>query len=286
MEKLLDSTPCLDQPHLLRQRMREDGYLYLRGFVDPEAVAAALDAILRMLRQQWWLDTDGRLTDRCRPEGMPEFLEMYDHLQRLEAFHRLAWRPEILQLMTCLMGEPVMAHPRNIGRVMPPGYVPYTTPPHQDFPLIQGTPECYTVWIPLTDLPEELGGLAVKERSHRLGLQRTVPALGPGGMAIRRELPGAWRTVDFLAGDLLTFHSYTVHRATPNHTRDRLRLSCDFRYQRTDNVIVPDSLLPHYERLSWQQIYEGWSDTEGQYYWKQWPLKLVARRDLGLMDRE
>ncbi len=286
MESLLDSKPCIHQPQVLQQRMRADGYLYFRGLVDANAVRAALEAVQRMLREQDWLDNAGCATGRCRPEGMPEFLKMYDHLQRLEAFHRLAWRPEIMEIMKIIMGEPVMAHPRNIGRVMPPGYVPYTTPPHQDFPLIQGTPECYTVWIPLTDLPQELGGLAVKECSHRLGLQRTVPALGPGGMAIRRELPGAWRTVDFLAGDVLTFHSYTVHRATPNHTRDQLRLSCDFRYQRADNVIVPDSLLPHYERLSWEQIYDGWNSADGQYYWKHQPWKLVARRDLKLMDPE
>jgi ectoine hydroxylase-related dioxygenase (phytanoyl-CoA dioxygenase family) len=71
------------------------------------------------------------------------------------------------------------------------------------------------------------------------------------------------------AGDVLTFHSHTVHRALPNRTADRMRLSADFRYQPASHPVAPDSLLPHFARLTWEEIYAGWRDPSGRYHWRE-----------------
>jgi ectoine hydroxylase-related dioxygenase (phytanoyl-CoA dioxygenase family) len=160
----------------------------------------------------------------------------------------------------------------------------FTTPPHQDYLFIQGTPQTYTAWIPLCDCPVELGGLALLTGSHQVGLLPVHRASGPGGLGVEaEELPGVWRTQSFQAGDALIFHSLTIHRALPNSSADRLRLSVDFRYQALSAPVVEDSLLPHGGQVSWEQAYRGWKRKELQYYWENLPLNIVSR-DLAIMQ--
>ena len=52
-----------------------------------------------------------------------------------------------------------------------------------DFHAIQGTPDTYTAWMPLTDLPAEMGGLQIASGSHLKGVYEFEPSLGAGGMA-------------------------------------------------------------------------------------------------------
>jgi ectoine hydroxylase-related dioxygenase (phytanoyl-CoA dioxygenase family) len=55
-----------------------------------------------------------------------------------------------------------------------------------------------------------------------------------------------WHASDFELGDVVMFHAYTIHRALPNQTADRLRLSIDNRYQRDGEAIEPGSMQTHY----------------------------------------
>jgi Phytanoyl-CoA dioxygenase (PhyH) len=86
-----------------------------------------------------------------------------------------------------------------------------------------------------------------------------------------------WHTSDYHAGDVLIFHSMLVHKALPNLTNDLLRLSVDYRYQSVSQPIVADGLEPHYGRMAWDEIYRGWQRGDLQYYWRDIPLKIVAR---------
>jgi hypothetical protein len=49
--------------------------------------------------------------------------------------------------------------------------------------------------------------------------------------------------------------------------------------------IVADGLLPHYNRLTWEQIYQGWQRPELQYYWTRMNIHPVAR-DPSLREEE
>ena len=64
------------------------------------------------------------------------------------------------------------------------------------------------------------------------------------------QLPGGddieWHTGDFAAGDVLVFHSHTIHKALPNLTPDRLRLSTDNRYTCKDAEVADLSRKSHY----------------------------------------
>ncbi len=278
MQRFLDSSAALDKPALLRGRMARYGYLYLPGLLPAGIVHDMHAAILNICIRHGWLDTQGHPRDSARLEGSPEFFEVYDDVQRLEAFHAFAHRPEVLHVMELLVQEVVLVHPRNIARISFPHAEHFTTPAHQDYVHIQATPETYTAWTPLSDCPQSLGGLAVLAGSHKLGLLPVHKASGAGGLGIDTEgIDLLWRTADYRAGDVLIFHSFAVHKALPNRTVDRVRLSTDYRYQGISKPIVSDGLEPHYGRLGWPEIYKGWQRDDLQYYWRKMPLKTVAR---------
>jgi ectoine hydroxylase-related dioxygenase (phytanoyl-CoA dioxygenase family) len=152
----------------------------------------------------------------------------------------------------------------------------FPTPPHQDFIHIQGASETWTCWFPVGDCPREMGSLTVLRGSHRHGVVAVAPAKGAGNLAsilCPNEID--WVEGDFEAGDVLTFTSCTVHRALRSRHRERIRLSCDVRYQPIDAEIHEASLKPHGE-YTWEELYEGWRNPDVQYYWKKHDLRMSA----------
>ncbi len=277
--EFFDSEPLAHDGPALRERMEQDGFLFFRNRVPADAIQDLYDQIWALCIEQAWVDEQGNiLVDPPITEGEDRFWAVYDPLQKLEAFHALAHDFSIVDPLARMLGEPVLVHPRNIGRLSFPKAEYFATPPHQDFPLIQGVAETYTGWFPLMDCPAPLGGLTVLRGSHRQGLYRVHDAQGAGGMGIDTdELGFGWQTIDYKVGDLLLFHSHTVHKALPNVSGDRIRISVDYRYSALSKPIVPDGLEPHFGRLAWDEIYEGWQDPDLQYYWQRMPVQTVAR---------
>jgi len=80
------------------------------------------------------------------------------------------------------------------------------------------------------------------------------------------------------AGDVLIFHSLTVHAAAPNLS-DRLRLSLDCRFQDARRVLNPSNLVFAGESgKSWEKTYAGWNSDDLKFYWKGIPLNLKPTR--------
>lgn len=88
---------------------------------------------------------------------------------------------------------------------------------------------------------------------------------------------------NYACGDVITFPSHTVHKGLPNQLRDRIRLSCDLRYQPADEPIDPSSLAPHMSVATWEEIYAGWQSDNLKYYWKSRELQL-SRWDHALLE--
>ena len=76
------------------------------------------------------------------------------------------------------------------------------------------------------------------------------------------------------AGDVLVFGAMTVHAAL-NNASSGMRLSVDFRYQEQGQELSDLVLKPHFERLTWDEIYAGWQSEEFQYYWRDLDYELV-----------
>ena len=276
----IDSSPILHNPFALRERMDRDGFFFFKRLLPRDTVLDLRERLLSICARHGWLDANAPLMDgkinAAAAEAIPDFCGVgvdqpgYADVYRTEAFHRLAQHPNILGLMERLAGEPVLAHPRNIARLMFPTQKSAPTPPHQDHIHIQGTKAVYTCWIPLGDTTESLGGLQVLGGTHGVGILPVRRSSGAGGVGVVLDgLKEEWSHGDFEAGDALVFHSLTVHRSVPNQFRDRLRLSVDYRYQPVSLPIEKGSLLPHCGVLpSWDDVYAGWTDEALQYYWK------------------
>lgn len=274
----------LNDGQLLRAAMAERGYLFFRGLIPADAILAARREILARCEEAGWLrpgtdPADGVAAPGvCWIEGQPEFMRVYNALQKGEAFHTLAHTPALLSMLNQLFGEPPLPHPRNIARIIFPQNTLHTTPSHQDYIHVQGTEETYTAWIPLGDCPRELGSLAVLEGSHLSGILPVHRAHGAGGVGIDTGgLSNRWVGGDFALGDVVIFHSLAVHKALPNLSPDRIRLSVDYRYQPLSHPIAEDSLRPHHGQIDWPDIYAGWQSTQFQYYWEGLNIRRAER---------
>lgn len=242
----------------LRAQFHENSYLFFRGLVAPEKILQVRRAVLEVCMAAGWLDPNTDLMDAIvnpgiqpTSEGKAGYAQVYRKVLRLPLFHDFPDDPNLLAMAGMLLEvEPaeVLVHLRRIGRITFPNNKGATTPPHQDFFYIRGSVNTYSCWIPLGECPVELGGLAIMPGSHRGGyLEHTAKfdgAVGGTGIPVD-ESTATWHTTDFGLGDALFFHSHSIHKALPNLTADRLRISTDNRYQRPQDKIEPDALLPH-----------------------------------------
>jgi ectoine hydroxylase-related dioxygenase (phytanoyl-CoA dioxygenase family) len=117
-----------------------------------------------------------------------------------------------------------------------PSAIHLTTPPHQDHWYTGGTTNLWTVWIALTEIPRELGPLAVLPGSHVNGL-RPHAGHGAGRQGVMTIDDGQFAAAPLAAGDAIFFNCLTVHRALANVTQQRVRLSVDYRYQPANEPI-------------------------------------------------
>jgi ectoine hydroxylase-related dioxygenase (phytanoyl-CoA dioxygenase family) len=206
-----------------------DGYVFVRGLLDPEPVLALRRRVVAVCGGLGWLDGDGVAREGVR-------LGAYDHhwitlqgeMARMPELQALGSDPAVLDLMERIQGGRVRGGVGTVCRVLSPAAPEsdLATPPHQDRHFIEREHAFWTIWIPLGDCPRRLGGLVVLPQSHRAGLREHAEGQ-------KADVPddAVWATADYGCGDVLAFHCLTVHRASPNLTRDRVRVSADFRYE-------------------------------------------------------
>jgi hypothetical protein len=277
MHPLEDASPLVQDGPALAARMARDGYLYVRGLLPADVVARVQRDVGDVARDAGWLRRDAPLVEAIAdPAGFcvdpePRYLEVLRRINRLESYHALKHHPRLLGLFERMLGAPVFPHPRVLMRNIFPGRPEYTTKAHQDYPNVQGTTDVYTAWMPLVDCPPELGGLQVARGSHTLGVLDFGIGNGAGGIEILDPLEGRWTGGPMRAGDILIFHSLTVHKGVENRS-DRLRMSIDCRFQRVRDAFNPDNTNPDGQPLSWDEIYADWRFSDLQYYWKRLSL--------------
>jgi hypothetical protein len=279
----------------LRRRMAEDGYVFFRRLVNPDAMMSLRADIMRVLQNAGWLVPGADpllgiadLSKRCT-EGDSSYGPVYHQVYRLESFHRLPHDPDLVTTVEELMDARTIPVPGHKARIWFPRFLQHTTPTHQDFVHYQGSVHAITCWTPVGDCPIELGPLAVLPRSHTVN--KILPhhfSLGAGGLIIQVEdhtqrypqLETPWRSTNFDVGDVLFFPALTIHRALPNLTEDRLRVSLDNRYQKEGDTIAAHMLQPHLSDLSpitWEEVYKDWKSSEYKYYWRAMRHRVVPR---------
>ena len=234
----------------MRERMESDGYLFFPRLVDADRTAAVKRDIMAILRERFIIEEDGAPDPIWSGGPQPteaEYMAVYDRIVRLESFQELAQSPEVLAVLEAVCAGPVQVWEQQLIRLVypdPEAEAAQGTGPHQD-----GDPKLgykagrfYTCWISLMEIDQTVGGLAVAPGSHRLGLLESAGTVASSsGQQGRQAGYGldpsrlSWATADFLPGSAVLFHCRTAHRGLPNRS-DRIRLSCDFRYQPAEDT--------------------------------------------------
>jgi hypothetical protein len=110
-------------------------------------------------------------------------------------------------------------------------------------------------------------------------------SLGAGGLRTHFEkIGGEWVSSPLGLGDVLFFYSLTVHKGLPNRSKDRLRLSADFRFQPAADPVMNLLLNPHQGRITWDQVYEDWGSDKYQYHWKKFDLTVVEKDPINIEE--
>ena len=267
-----------EDTHVLRERFNDWGYLYIKRYIPPADCERLLDAVLLACDPY----IRGNASSSPHLEGEPFFEtdpvwdEIYPKIQSLEAFHTFFHQQHVLNLMEIVTGAPVFVYPMKMARISTPGKIGFETPPHQDAHSHHAGPTMAGFWVPLHDVSEPMGRVKVLPKSHKLGVRPVFTTQGVGGVQCEiYENETTWHVSDVEAGDVLIFHSCTVHRAEPNTTSEAVRISVDTRFCDHGAAVFSTNLDPHHgwriEGLDWPSIYSGWQNSQYQYYWRDYP---------------
>ena len=238
----------------LRQRMQEDGYLFLPGYLDRDQVLTARAEIVGRLAEQGHLAAETAPMEAVAKPGTS--LKFTPDLARHnEPLRELLYTGRMMDFYRQFLGGEVLHFNYTWLRAVAPGK---GTAPHGDSVFMnRGTSNLYTAWVPLGDIDYTMGGLIVLERSHDLedvkatygqqdvdvycenhddaqqyasGDKWWNGSLSDNPAELRSQLRRRWLSAEFRAGDLLTFTLYTLHGSLDNQS-DRIRISSDSRYQ-------------------------------------------------------
>ena len=252
LRPLRDSSDVLGDAEAMRERLAEDGFLYLPGFLDREEVLAARREILAYMEEQGGLEPDSRPLDGVMGQygkGVPmmgrKLITHRDAVSRVLAAQRLYELHEMIQ------GEPVTTYEYKWLRAV--GNEEFTGAHMDHVYMGRGSKRLMTVWIPLADIPVEQGTLCIVPATHRLpefeklrntygrmdvDRDRTEGWFTKKPREITDTFGGCWHTTNIQAGDVITFGMHLMHASTTNLT-DKWRISCDVRFQPSADQIDP-----------------------------------------------
>jgi len=268
-----------EDPAALRARFQDWGYLHFKHYVRPEKCQALLNNFVAELHPH--IANDGAtalpvLTGTPFVETDTIWDEVYPKIQSLEMFHAFFHDSALVALMEMVSGKDVFIYPMKMARISTPGRVGYETPPHQDARSHVAGPTMAGIWVALHDITAEMGRLKILPRSHTRGVRPVVTSPGVGN--VQCEIypeETTWHVSDVEQGDVIIFHSCTVHAAQPNLSSHTVRMSVDTRFCDYGAPVSSINLDPHHgwriAGLDWKSIYSNWQKNALQYYWKDYP---------------
>ncbi|MGO8060850.1 phytanoyl-CoA dioxygenase family protein [Rhizobium johnstonii] len=250
----------------IRRRYQDDGYVWLKGLLPRADVIDFRRWVFERLAETGLVEPGSDLSlGLASADGFDKNLadRRLMSLVRSAAYEGFCAQPPLARFMDDFLQGISYLHKRKIMRFVQPG-TPTATPAHYDLVYLRGgTSRLVTAWIPIGDIPTEMGGLVYLEGSHTLGVRMEAEFQAASGdlsaeerisaynrhMAeggwISKDLPDMaerfdtrWLAADYEAGDVVLHSPYMIHASTTNQDRSRrLRLSTDIRYQNVDDEI-------------------------------------------------
>jgi len=250
----------------IRRLYHENGYVWLKRFLDPQVVNAFRGWVFSHLARGGLVapGTDpmlGLSAGTGLDKGQVDRILM--SLVRSVAFEGFCAQPRLAQFMDEFLSGISYLHKRKIMRFTQPGTTT-ATPAHYDLVYLRGgTNRLVTAWIPIGDTPVDMGGLVYLEGSHAIGVrmeeefsrksldlstEEKISAFNRNmteGGWVSKDLPDMaerfdtrWLVADYEAGDVVLHSPYMIHASTTNQSAsNRIRLSTDIRYQNVDDEI-------------------------------------------------
>ena len=259
--RLRESTEYAADATVLRERLQEDGYVFLRDVLDREILLDVQRAVADELDRRGALDPEGDRSANLFParRGMSLY-EVADNVSQAER-NVLTHQPALQTIFDAIFGEAAKPLDYSWPRIAGPGQ---REAPHSDWVyMCRGTSRLYSAWIPLMDLPLSRGPLMVLEGSHldnphtRRYLQMDADKLGyfdgtrlrhgtlvHGGRysrrpdRVREEFGTRWLSTDYRLGDVIVFDPRNVH-ATLDNQSEGYRMSIDLRFQPVNDPVDP-----------------------------------------------
>lgn len=244
--ELRDSAPLRDDPAALRERLADDGYLFIRGFHPREDAERAARFTLGAIEQRGGLAPDSPIEEgRVGPDNrsFPFFrvlavshdrhiLDVVDSQATFDFYARL-------------FGKPVLTFDKRWLRCMATGGHNHF---HYDNVYVgRGTPNRLTMWSALTDTDLDEGPLVICIGSHRherlkatygqtdMDRDLTEAVFSSNPRELVDDFGFALGTTHFEPGDAIIFGMFMMHSSAPNLS-DRYRISIDTRYQPADEA--------------------------------------------------
>lgn len=268
-----------EDQHTLQQRFQEWGYLHFKNYVAAEQCDQLLQDFLAVLEPYIGFDKSRHkpiLVGDGFGETDPIWDEVYPKMQALESFRSFFHSPAIESLMEKLQGKACFVYPIKMARIATPNNLGFETPPHQDAHSHNAGPTMAGIWVALHDVNDQMGRLKILPRSHKKGVRKIGSADGVGG--VQCEIfpdETTWHVSNVEQGDVILFHSCTIHKAESNTAKDLVRISVDTRFCDYGAPVFSTNLEPHHgwriEGLNWESIYQHWQGKEYQYYWRDYP---------------
>ena len=210
--------PALAAPHPLGaedvEAFRRDGHVALRGLASPEEAAAyrpVIDGLVRTVAAGG--DTQGRVDDYSSL-----FTQVTNVWRLSDAARRMVFAPRFAAVAARLLGVDGVRLYHDQALFKPAGG--RATPWHQDQPYWPlDTDRTVTLWMPLVDVPLDMGPMMFASGSHRLeGLGEAVISADTDARLARLVAERGLRvwSEPLAAGDA-TFHlGRTLHAAHAN----------------------------------------------------------------------
>ena len=165
MDELADSAPLLNDQAGLRRRLAADGYLFFRGLLPVGQVRAAGHAVLARFIGGW---VDDQGIPSMQPRAVNPMDALADPAFRAAmfdpAFNQVPYLPALREVIRRVLGPRAFSYPAKVLRAVYPER-PEARPRgryiHYDYG-VSGVQDMLTSWIPLMEIPVQLGGLAVR----------------------------------------------------------------------------------------------------------------------------
>lgn len=261
---LLPSDPTTPLDALTAQ-YRAQGYLWLKNFFPRDEVMKFRRRFFTAFQNTGLLQpgTDPADGIYSGTEDKRRTNKVVMEQARTAAYESFCLQSRLWRFYDDFLAGPSYLHKRKIIRYLTPGS-DWATPAHYDLIYLRGgTDRVVSSWIPLGDIPLEVGGLIYLEGSDKVGREmeaefaRKNAELSPeerisaynknmaeGGW-VGKDLPAMaerfntrWLAADYEAGDMVVHSAYMIHASTANtDPAGRIRLSTDIRYQNVRDEI-------------------------------------------------